>query len=523
MKWFSSLGKGDYGMDVSLKTGPIEHVETGTVVIPLFKNVQNKTEAYTKIDALFNEEFTKIVHDDDEFHAYTKLFTTLTFGKIHAKRIVFVSLGDPEKVTLESLRKFSGKLVKELQQYKEKDFTIMSPYYGLKNITAEEAYIALTEGAVLSSYLFDAYKTQEKAKNKKPTKLFFYLDTGENPTIITKAVQHAVLVCNHANVVKDLANGPSNIVTPLHIVEIAQKYAKDSGLKCTILDEADMRKQGMNCLLAVSRGSAQKPAMIVLEYRGAKGKPPIALVGKGVTFDSGGINLKPTGSLENMKEDMTGAAIVLNTIKAAAELQLPLNLVCVVPTVENMPSGSAVKPGDVVKASNGKTVEIMNTDAEGRLILADALHYATRYKPEEIIDIATLTGAAFVALGKSVTPVLGNDQEMINKILVAGAETHERCWQLPLFEDFSENIKGDVADIKNLGGPKSEAGTIAGAVFLKEFVGGTKWIHLDIGGTSWTDAENDYVQKGSTGVGLRLLMRYLENKLKNIDEKKEIN
>jgi leucyl aminopeptidase len=520
MKWFSQEA-GEQHMDVSIKTGTIEHMETGTLIIPLFKSVPNKTEAYVKLDALFTDALSKIVHDDDEFHVNSKTCTTLTFGKINAKRIVLASLGDPEKVTVETLRKFSGKLVKGLQQYKEKDFTIMSPCYGLKNITAEEAYAALTEGAVLSSYLFDLYKTQQKAKNKKPTKLFFYLDAHENAAAITKAIKHAGVVCEHANAVKDLANGPSNVVTPSYLVETARKYAKKCGLKCTILDEGDMRKQGMNCILAVAQGSAQKPALIVLEYRGARGTPPIALVGKGVTFDSGGINLKPTGSLENMKEDMTGAAIVLNTIKVAAELQLPLNLVCVVPTVENMPSGTAVKPGDVVKASNGKTVEIMNTDAEGRLILSDALHFVTRYKPEEIIDIATLTGAAFVALGKSVTPVLGNDQQNIDRMVAAGTATHERCWQLPLFDDFSESIKGDVADIKNLGGPKGEAGTIAGAVFLKEFVGETKWMHLDIGGTSWTEGENDYVQKGSTGVGLRLLVKYLELVAVKTVEKKE--
>ncbi len=522
MKWFTSSETGEQRMDVSIKTGPIEHVETGTLVIPLFKNIANKTEAYTKIDTLFSDALTKIVHEDDEFHANNKTLTTQTFGKIHAKRIVLASLGDPEKVTLESLRKLAGKIVKGLQQCKEKDFTIMSPCYGLKNITPEQAYAALTEGAVLSSYLYDTYKTQEKAKNKKPKKVFFYLDAEENPTTITKAIERAAIIAEHANVVKDLANGPSNLVTPAYLAETARKYAKKCGMKCTILDEADMKRQGMNCILAVAQGSAQKPALIVLEYRGSKAKAPIALVGKGVTFDSGGINLKPTGSIETMKHDMTGGAIILNVIKAAAELKLPINLVAIVPTVENMPSGTAVKPGDVVKASNGKTVEIMNTDAEGRLILSDALHFATKFKPEEIIDIATLTGAAFVALGKSITPIMGNEQSMVDRMIVAGNETFERCWQLPLFDDFSESIKGDVADIKNLGGPKGEAGTIAGAVFLKEFIGEHKWLHLDIGGTSWAEGDNDYMQKGSTGVGLRLLVQYLENSAKKetTEEKK---
>ncbi len=508
-------------MNIAIKTGPVEHIQTGTIVVPLFKNVENKTASFSQIDTLFQNALSSAVHEDEEFHVNTKSFTTLSFGKVHAKRIVLASLGDPEKVTLETLRKFAGKLVKGFSSYMEKDFLILSPCYGLKNISPEDAYTALAEGAVLSSYQYDEYKTQAKAKNKKPQQLFFYLESDENHALVQKAVERAVLVCSHANIVKDLANGPSNVVTPAYLVEAARKYAKKFGLRLTVLDERDMRKQGMNCLLAVAQGSAQKPALITLEYRGAKGKAPIALVGKGVTFDSGGINLKPTGSIENMKEDMTGAAIVMNTICAAAALQLPLNLICVVPTVENMPSGTAVKPGDVVKASNGKTVEIMNTDAEGRLILSDALVYANKFKPEVIVDVATLTGAAFVALGKTVTPVLGTDAGVIQQLIVAGTAVHERCWELPLFDDFSDSIKGDVADIKNLGGPKGEAGTIAGAVFLKEFVSDTKWAHLDIGGTSWTDGENDYVQKGSTGVGVRLLVKYLENVAAKVDEKKE--
>ncbi len=498
-------------MNVSFKTGPIEHVETGTLVIPLFKNINNTTETFTKIDSMFQDSLTKIVHDDEEFHVNSKMYTTFSFGKIHAKRIVLASLGDTEKVTAEILRKFAGKLVKAFQMYAEKDFTILSPCYGLK-MTPEEAYTALTEGAVLGSYMYDEYKTQAKAKNKKPQQLYFYLESHDDMNSIGKAVQRAALISMHANAVKDLVNAPSNVLTPAYLAETAKKIAKKSGLKYSFLDERDMRKQGMNCIIAVAQGSAQKPAMIVLEYRGAKGKAPYALVGKGVTFDSGGINLKPSGSIENMKVDMAGAAVVLKTIHAAAELKMPLNLVGVIPTVENMPSGTAIKPGDIVSASNGKTIEIMNTDAEGRLILADALHYATKYKPEEIIDIATLTGAALVALGKSVSPVMGNTEEMTDAMIAAGNDTFERCWQLPLFDDFSEAIKGDVADIKNVGGAKSEAGTIAGAVFLKEFVNDAKWLHIDIGGTSWAEAENDYIQKGSTGVGLRLLIKYLEKK-----------
>jgi leucyl aminopeptidase len=324
------------------------------------------------------------------------------------------------------------------------------------------------------------------------------------------------------NTVKDLANGPANIVTPAYLAQTAKQIAKQGGMILRVLVESSLRAEGMNCILAVSQGSAQKPALIVLEYKGLRGKQPIVLVGKGVTFDSGGIHLKPSGFIETMKEDMTGGAIVLETMSLVAQLRLPVNLVGVVPAVENMPDGNAYRPGDIVTAANGKTVEIANTDAEGRLILADAIHYATRYKPAAIIDFATLTGAALVALGMNVTPIMGTDPALVDQFIQAGKETYERCWELPLYEEYSEAIKGELADLKNLGGPKGEAGVIAGAVFLKEFIAGYPWLHLDIGGSSWNfGGDMGYIQKGSTGTGLRLLVRYLENLALGEKEKKE--
>jgi leucyl aminopeptidase len=498
-------------MDVGIVHGSVEHIEAGMLVVPFFKDLENTTEAFRKLDGLFGESLSHAVHDDEGFHKEKRSFTTLSLGKIHAKHIVLASLGDPNDVTADTLRKFAAKIVTGVSRYNEKDITFLSPCYGLQKMHTEDVYAALTEGAVLASYAFDAYKTRDKDKNKKATVVHFLLEEGEDEKASDKAIRRAALVSHHTNLVKDLANGPSNIVTPSHLVQVAKNISKKCKLRLRVLDEKSMRREGMNCLLAVAQGSAEKPALIVLEYRGAKGKQPIVIVGKGVTFDAGGINLKPTGYIETMKEDMTGAAVVLNAIRAAALLELPINLVCVVPTVENMPSGTAIKPSDVVVASNGKTVEIMNTDAEGRLILADALHYVTRYKPSVIIDFATLTGASRVALGTSVTPVMGTDPVIVDRLIEAGKETHERCWELPLFDDYSDAIKGDVADIKNIGGSKGEAGTIAAAVFLKEFVGDYPWVHFDIGGTSWNKGSKGYMQKGSSGVGLRVLLKYLEN------------
>jgi leucyl aminopeptidase len=504
-------------MDVDIKTGPIEHIETGTLIVPFFADKENTTAAFKQLDALFDGSLSHAVEEDDDFHKNKRSFMTLSLGKVHAKRIALVSLGEVKDVTTEKLRGLAAKYVKGLSSYKEKNCTILSPCYGLQNVVADEVYYALTEGAVLASYTYDLYKTKEKDKNKKIQHVSFYLDEHEDAKAIQNSIERAALICLHSNLVKDLANGPPNIVTPTYLVQTAKKIAKECKLRLKVLDKHSMKKENMNCLLAVAQGSAEPPALIILEYRGVKGKQPVAIVGKGVTFDAGGINLKPSGYIETMKEDMTGAAVVLNAIRAAALLKLPINLVCVVPTVENMPGGKATRPSDVVVASNGKTVEIMNTDAEGRLILADALHYATKYKPSAIIDFATLTGASRVALGKAVTPIMGTDPAIVDDIILAGKDTHERCWELPLFDDYSDAIKGDVADIKNIGGPKGEAGTIAAAVFLKEFVGDYPWVHFDIGGSSWNDGANGYYQKGSSGVGLRVLLRYLEK----VSEEKE--
>lgn len=509
-------------MKVGIASGPIEHVETGTLVIPFFKGVENTTAGFAKLDSLFNGSLSHAVHEDEGFFENGRMFIVLSLEKVHAKRIILAAVGNPKDLTAEKLRLFAAKIINALQNYSEKDFTLVSPGYALHTLAPEDIYYALTEGAVLASHQCDSYKTQAKDKNKKPRELFFYLDEQENQSAIEKAVERAALICTYVNAVKDLANGPANIVTPVYLAQTAKKIAKQGGMKLRVLDESSLRAEKMNCLLAVAQGSTQKPALIVLEYKGVRGKQPIVLVGKGVTFDSGGIHLKPSGFIETMKEDMTGAAIVMETIGLVAQLRLPLNLVCVVPAVENMPDGNAFRPGDIYTAANGKTVEIANTDAEGRLILADAIHYATRYKPAAIIDFATLTGAALVALGMNVTPIMGTDPALVDQFIQAGKETYERCWELPLYEEYSEAIKGELADLKNLGGPKGEAGVIAGAVFLKEFIAGYPWLHLDIGGSSWNfGGDMGYMQKGSTGTGLRLLLRYLENLALGEKEKKE--
>ena len=309
---------------------------------------------------------------------------------------------------------------------------------------------------------------------------------------------------------RDLQAHPSNTATPTFLARKAREAARRFGFSCKVLERKDLERLNMGSFLGVARGSTEPPAFIVMEYHGGRKKQaPVVIVGKGLTFDTGGISLKPPAGMDEMKFDMSGGAVTIGTLAAAAGLRLPLNLVGLVPATENMPSGSAIKPGDILTASNGKTIEVLNTDAEGRLVLADALVYAQRYKPRAVIDLATLTGACIVALGHVAAAVVGTDQKLIDKLKQAGEAVGERVWQLPLFEEFEKALKSDIADLKNIAASSVGGGTIVGAAFLKPFVGEYPWAHLDIAGTAWVSEEKPYVPKGGTGYGVRLLIETL--------------
>jgi leucyl aminopeptidase len=300
---------------------------------------------------------------------------------------------------------------------------------------------------------------------------------------------------------------PGNVCTPTYLADRARELAERHGLEITVLDRAAMRAEKMGALLAVAQGSVEEPRFIVLEYRGGGDAPPVALVGKGVTFDSGGISIKPAASMEEMKYDMSGAAAVLGTFELLGRLRPAINVVGVVPATENLPSGTAVKPGDVVTAQLGKTIEIVNTDAEGRLILADALSYVRRFKPAAILDAATLTGAVVVALGHHAIGLMGTDEGLLGEVRAAGERAGERCWPLPLWDEYRELLKSEIADLKNSGG--RSAGAIAGGWFLREFAEGAPWAHLDIAGTAYTDSEGPHQAKGPTAIGVRLFAEFL--------------
>ena len=304
---------------------------------------------------------------------------------------------------------------------------------------------------------------------------------------------------------RDLVNEPSNYMTPSDMARVAREMARTYDFGLTVLEREQMEKEGMGSLLGVAQGSCQQPKLIILSYRGDEStSKALGLVGKGITFDSGGISIKPSEGMAEMKGDMAGGAAVMAALCAVAQLKPKLNVTVMIPATENLPSGSAVKPGDILKAVNGKTIEVVNTDAEGRLILADALGYAVKQGLSPLVDVATLTGACYVALGNICSGVFGNSQELIDKVIEAGDEGGERLWQMPMYKEYKEQNKSEVADIKNSGG--RWGGAITAALFLEEFVGDTEWVHIDIAGTSYTDKDRGYLAKGATGVGVRLLV-----------------
>jgi leucyl aminopeptidase len=426
-------------------------------------------------------------------------------GRIGAEHLLLVGLGEKRGGSAETLRRAVGWGVRRLKSAR---LTRCSIVLDDACCSLPEAAAAAYTGCLLGDYGFDGYKTDPDALVPQLDGITLLLPAKFDRENVAAALSGAEQLCAGVMLARDLVNEPCNIATPAHIAAAAEKAARESGFVCRVMEEDEIRTLGMGGLLAVSRGSAERPRCLVLEYLPlGESAAPVALVGKGVTFDSGGISLKPREGMERMKDDMAGAATVIGTFTAVARLGLQVNLVGVVPLTENLPDGMAYKPGDVITTMAGKTVEIVNTDAEGRMILCDALHYALRSKPKAVIDLATLTGACLVALGTEASGMFGNDDRLMRDLKRAGEAVGERLWELPLWEEYGELMKSDIADMKNAGGP--HAGSISAAWFLKQFVPGTRWVHLDIAGTAWEEKGVHYRPKGGTGVGVRLLVEYL--------------
>jgi leucyl aminopeptidase len=419
--------------------------------------------------------------------------------------ILLVGLGSHKDITPETLRNAASVIVGACSDKSVSQVYIVIPE--LFSLPDTARYIA--EGVYLANYAFNRYKTQKEETSPLLEKAVLLCDTPGQLSLILKEVS---VVCNNTLLCRDLVNETTEHANPVTIAQLAKKIAAQSKIKCTIYTKKDITKMKMGLLLAVSQGSMYPPQLIVMHYKGAPSKKDsIALVGKGITFDTGGINLKPSGHIETMRTDMAGAAACIYTINAIAQMKLPVNVYAVIPLAENMISHTAYKPGDVFTAYNGKTVEIGNTDAEGRLILADALSFTEKtLQPKAIIDIATLTGACIVSFGEIVAAYLTNDENISTALFNASETTGEKIWRMPLYKEYNEELKSDIADLINVPAVRN-AGTIIGATFLKNFVEKTPWAHIDIAGTSWYSKKRGYNPKNATGFGVRLLYEFVKN------------
>jgi leucyl aminopeptidase len=426
-------------------------------------------------------------------------------GRLPATRLLVVGLGKREELTLERLRAVCGEVARALRRAGARRFGSLLHLEAPEGANVAQAAQALTEGTLLGLYRFTRYKTVQAADREVERITLLEPDRTRLPAL-TEAVRRGRIIAEATNAARDLVNEPSNTLTPAELARRATAMAKTAGVRCRVLGPAEIRRLRMGGLLGVARGSAEPPRLLVLEHRrGRRTSPHLGLVGKGVTFDSGGISLKPAENMEAMKGDMAGAAAAIAAICAIARLGLPLRVTAIVPATENLPSGTALKPGDILTAMSGKTIEVINTDAEGRLILADALAYARRQGVTHLVDAATLTGACAVALGTIHTGAFANDGPFLDRVQTAARTAGEKLWPMPMDPEYDELIKSDVAEIKNTGGRKG--GAITAAKFLQHFVGDTPWVHLDIAGTAESDKEKGYQPKGATGVMVRTFVQ----------------
>ena len=488
-------------MDVRVADAKIYSFESELIVVGLFVPAQITSELKA-IDEKLHGAIAHVLKRKEFEGEYGQNRLISTLDKIPAKNILLLGLGKKEDASLEMLRKAAGASAKIVRDYcGVTDYATALHQLEVPGTTLESRSQAVAEGSWLGAYQYLKYRTVERQKIKSIAKVT--LLGG-----VESAVHKGVIIAECACLVRDLANEPASNRHPKELADVAKEQEK-LGVKVAVHDKKSIEQLGLTALLAVSRGSVHEPRFVIMEYNG--GGKKVAIVGKGITFDSGGLDIKTDEGMLTMKHDMCGAATVIATVRAAALLKLKVNLIGVFASTENMPGMDAYKPGDIIRTYSGKTIEVANTDAEGRVVLSDALAYTEKnFKPEMMVDLATLTGACVVALGGVCAGVMGTNQDLISKLLESGTATGERLWQLPFFREYHEQIKSEFADVRNLGIIRREAGAITAGAFLAAFVEKTPWAHLDIAGTSWSECDIDYTKKGGTGFGVRLLVHFLE-------------
>ena len=490
-------------MEIRVVQGSITEVESDALIVNLFEGVTSPGGATGAVDRALGGIITDLIASGEISGKLNKTALIHTQGKIAPKRALVVGLGKSGDFDYIAAGKASGAAARFLREKGSRKLTTIVHGAGIGGLDPKAAARAVVEGTIIGLYDGDLYKTSDEDE-KADVEQFTIVerDPAKIGEFETGAHEGQALACA-ANDARDMANEPANRMTPEILAERALEVAVKAGLEIEVLEQDRMAELGMGGLLGVAQGSAQPPRLIFLRYRGKEGGPTLGLVGKGLTFDSGGISIKPHEGMQDMKYDMSGGAAVIGAMKALAELKPPINVIGVIPASENMPGGSAYKPGDVIKFYSGKTAEVITTDAEGRMILADALTYAIRQGATHVVDIATLTGSCAIALGNNITGIMGNDQKFTGKLMEAARLTGEKVWELPLPPEYKEQLKSEIADMRNLG--SKYAGALTGGLFLKEFVEGLPWVHMDIAGTADSDAEQPYRAKGATGVGTRML------------------
>ncbi|MDD5326952.1 MAG: leucyl aminopeptidase [Phycisphaerae bacterium] len=500
-------------IEVKLKTRKADFItcKTDLLAAGLFSDAKGLDKLNAELDQKLGGAIERLIKLGD--FKGKEGTTAIVYGNdsIGAKRILLVGLGEKKKATLDTVRNAAANAAKKAVEIKAETLSLAlhRAFDGKCDLAATGRVMA--EGTYLGSYRYDEFVTQRE--NGRLGSLGVEIIDSDAGKIkkIDKGLQCGGIIGRAQSYARTLANRPANVINPEKLAAEAKRIAKAvKGLTCTVFDEKQMAEKGMGGILAVGSGSKSPPRFIVLQYNGAgKSKPTIALVGKAITFDSGGISIKPASKMDEMKLDKSGGIAVLGTMRAVAELKLPVNVIGIIPSAENLPSGTSYRPGDIISTFSGKTVEILNTDAEGRMILCDGIAYAVKQKCDTIIDIATLTGACKVALGSYMAGLMGSDEKLIKQIQKAAEESGEKVWPLPSGDEYAEEMKSKIADLKNTG--SRWGGACTAAAFLRQFAGETKWAHLDIAGMDMFERATEYLAEGSSGFGVRLLTTYLMN------------
>jgi leucyl aminopeptidase len=491
-------------VQVKVEKARIDQKQTSLLVIGVFEGDQDFPHS-KDLDSSVSSSIRETLENKEFRGIFGSSIVVYTLGKGPMKKIMLLGLGKREKFTDESARICAGKATRKAQELGIKEFSMLQ-FSNLDDGLVE----AMTEGTALALYSFDKYKEAKEPTSKiEEVTILINSDSLRFQSVVEKAN----ILVEAVNFARDIGNLPPNDCPPSHLASIAVSLAQDYGIKVRIMDRYELENMGMGGIVAVGKGSNNPPKLIVLEYTGANDaqQKPYLLVGKAVTFDTGGISIKPSEKMDEMKFDKCGGCTVLAIIRAIASLKSAVNVVGIVPSVENMPSATSYRPGDIIRMYNGKSVEVLNTDAEGRMILADAIAYGiATYGPKAVIDLATLTGAAIIALGANVAALIGNNKQLVDRLRKLSDKMGEKMWELPLYDEYHEQIRSPYADIKNIGG--RPGGAITAAAFLSNFVNDAPWVHIDIAGTAWTQEgthEKSYNHRGATGFGVRTLVKLL--------------